>query len=132
MKSETLPSERSFGLLFTLIFVTLAGHRVYVGASGALTILFGLLALLLLIVSIRIPALLRPLNKAWFALGLLLGRVVSPIVLGIIFFGLITPTAVIARFLGRDELRLKKRMSETYWINRDPAGPTPDSFKNQF
>ncbi len=132
MKSQPLPSERSFGFLFTLVFGILAGYRAYLGASNAITICFGLFALLLLIVTLAAPGILRPFNRAWFALGMLLGRIVSPIVLGIIFFGLITPTAVISRMLGRDELRLKRRVSETYWIIRDPVGPEPESFKNQF
>lgn len=132
MKTPPLPSERSFGFLFTLIFVILAGHRIYIGAPSAMAIWFGGLAFLLLIVTLMAPGFLRPLNKAWFALGMLLGRIVSPIVLGIIFFGLITPTAIISRILGRDELRLRQKMSETYWITRDPVGPTPESFKNQF
>jgi len=66
------------------------------------------------------------------ALGHLLGRIVSPIVLGLIFFVLITPVALFGRVAGRDPLRLKPRAISSYWVKREPAGPTPDSFKNQF
>ena len=61
-----------------------------------------------------------------------MGKVVSPIVLGLIFFGMLTPVGIIGRLLGRDELRLKKAPVTSYWIDRDPPGPAPDSFKNQF
>ena len=78
------------------------------------------------------PRLLAPFNLAWFKLGLLMGKVVSPIVLGIIFFVLLTPVAVIGRLFGRDELRLKRKAVQSYWIERVPPGPDGDSFKNQF
>jgi len=76
--------------------------------------------------------LLTPLNKAWMKLGDLLGKVISPIVLGIIFFVLLAPVALVTRLLGRDELRLKMSNSSSYWIDRTPPGPAGDSFKNQF
>jgi hypothetical protein len=65
-------------------------------------------------------------------LGELMGKVVSPLVLGVIFFVLLTPVGLIGRLLGRDELRLKRTNSESYWIDRVPPGPAGDSFKNQF
>jgi hypothetical protein len=65
-------------------------------------------------------------------LGALMGRVVSPLVLGTIFFLLITPISMLARLFGRDELRLKKIDTSSYWIARAPPGPDGDSFKNQF
>lgn len=79
-----------------------------------------------------VPRLLAPLNRAWFRLGMLLGKIVSPIVLGFIFFLMLTPVSLIARLFGRDVLRLKKRAAESYWVDRMPIGPVPDSFKNQF
>lgn len=77
------------------------------------------------------PRSLAPLNRAWFHLGELMGKIVSPVVLGIIFFGLLTPISLLTRLLGRDELRLKRRAVNSYWIDR-ASGPTGDSFKNQF
>ena len=65
-------------------------------------------------------------------LGLALGKIVSPIVLGIIFFGLITPIALIARLLGRDELKLKRPKKSTYWSKPISSNSDADSFKNQF
>lgn len=127
-----LPSERSFGLLFFVVFLILAGylwHRdastQYITASCALSLFF-------LLAGFFAPALIRPLNKLWFELGLLMGRVVSPIVLGILFFIVITPIALLMRIFGRDELKLKKRDVNSYWVERQPHGPDPESFKNQF
>lgn len=61
-----------------------------------------------------------------------MGKIVSPIVLGLIFFTLLTPCAMIGRLFGRDELRLKLPNTESYWVERTPPGPDPDSFKNLF
>ena len=85
-----------------------------------------------LIISFFYQALLTPLNKAWFMLGLALGKVVSPIVLGIIFFGLITPIALIAKLMGRDELKLKRPKKISYWSEPIGSNSDADSFKNQF
>jgi len=76
--------------------------------------------------------LLTPLNKAWFLLGHALGKVVNPIILGIIFFGLLTPIALIARLFGRDELKLRRSDSKTYWIKPTDTNTDSESFKNQF
>ena len=78
------------------------------------------------------PKVLRPLNRVWYELGVLLGKVISPIVLGVMFFVLITPIAVITRIFGRDELKIKKLFVQSYWVDRLPPGPPSDSFKNQF
>jgi hypothetical protein len=75
---------------------------------------------------------LTPLNWLWYELGMLLGKIVNPIVLGFIFFVLITPVSIVTRLFGRDELRIKKRHVESYWIDRSPPGPPLDSFKNQY
>lgn len=77
------------------------------------------------------PAILTPFNQAWMTLGKLMGLVISPLVLGAMFFLLITPIAVVGRLTGRDSLRLKKTEG-SHWIIRDPAGPDGDSFRNQF
>lgn len=91
-------------------------------------IIAGLLCLLTVIA----PSRLSPLNRLWFRLGVLLGKVVSPLVLGVMFFLLITPAALVTRLLGRDALMLKKRSVSSYWVDRIPPGPPGDSFKNQF
>ena len=75
---------------------------------------------------------LHPLNRAWTKLGLLLHRIVNPIVMGLIFFGTILPTSLIMRFLAKDPLRLSRDPgAESYWIRRTP-GPAPESMRDQF
>ena len=96
------------------------------------TIIFISLATLFVILALVAPAWLALLNKLWFQLGLLLGRVVNPIILGVIFFIFITPVAIITKLFGRDELLINKRTTSTYWLERKPIGPKPESFKNQF
>lgn len=132
MSKSGLPSERSFGLLFTAVFAAAALYGLLKhGSAAAAGMLFGA-ALIFALLTLFAPAVLAPLNRAWFQLGLLLGKIVSPIVLGVIFFGLLTPVALVARMAGRDELRLKRRDQASYWLERIPPGPAADSFKNQF
>ena len=127
-----LPSNKKFGLLFTGIFLALALYG-YARHGFTMTVIsFLLIGLLFLAVSVLAPTRLTPLNKAWFLLGKALGMVVSPIVLGIIFFGLLTPVALVSRLIGRDELRLRRPKSETYWIGLMDSNSDPESFKNQF
>ncbi len=129
--TPALPSNRKFGGFFTLVFAVLAwylGRRWGLGwgvAAGGISVALAL-------VSVAAPAWLTGLNRAWFRLGLLMGRVVSPIVLGLIFFGLITPVAVLMRLFGRDALRLKRSATDSHWIARDPPGPDPQSYRNPF
>ncbi len=78
------------------------------------------------------PKALYPLNRAWFLLGEILGRVVSPVVLSIIFFLLLTPIGVLTRPLGRDQLRLRVREGKSCWVLREQPEVTPESFKNQY
>lgn len=79
------------------------------------------------------PRTLTPLSKAWMGLGMLMGRVVNPLVFGLMFFALITPVAWVMRLRGRDALKLRPDASaRSYWVDRQPPGPRPESFKNQF
>lgn len=128
----TLASERSFGILFFVVFMVVAAYFWHKGYEDSWV--YGAIALsvFFLLAGFLAPALLRPLNKLWFQLGLLMGRVVSPIVLGVIFFILLSPIAILMRVFGRDELKLKKRDVNSYWVERQPHGPTPESFKEQF
>lgn len=128
----TLASERSFGILFFVVFMVVAAYFWHKGYEDSWV--YGAIALsvFFLLAGFLAPALLRPLNKLWFQLGLLMGRVVSPIVLGAIFFILLSPIAILMRVFGRDELKLKKRDVSSYWVERQPHGPTPESFKEQF
>lgn len=79
------------------------------------------------------PTLLGGANHLWMRFGVLLGHVVSPIALGILYYGVLTPIGVFMRIRGKDSLRLKVDPSaSTYWIARTPPGPAPDSMTNQF
>jgi len=89
-------------------------------------------SVLLIPISFFIPVILRPFNWVWYWLGQIMGKIVNPIVLGIIFFLLLTPVGVMGRLFGRDTLKLKRRQVDSYWIERDPIGPAPETFKNQY
>jgi hypothetical protein len=125
-----LPSNRKFGVLFALMFAVAAAYLYF--QAAVLWPAVAIAALLFAVAAALAPQLLQPLNRLWFHVGLLLGRIVSPIVLGLIYFVIITPIAIIARWAGRDPLRLKKRSVSSHWVVRDPPGPAPDSFRNQF
>lgn len=125
-----LPSNKKFGFFFTFVFAILAFYFLFIDSmlwAQALAIL----AVLFLLISVIIPRALLPLNRLWMRLGLLLGMIVSPIVLGIIFFGLVTPYGVVMRMFGRDELRLNFTKKLSHWISRSESIKS-DSFKNQF
>ncbi len=132
MSTPQLPSERRFGLLFVIVFALAAGYGALKGWPRGLLHGFIVLSGCFGLVTLFAPKTLRPLNFAWFKLGELMGKIVSPIVLGIIFYLLITPVGLVGRLFGRDELKLKRGQEQSYWINRDPPGPPGDSFKNQY
>ena len=92
----------------------------------------GLSAVFLLLALVA-PKILAPANRAWTKFGLLLHKIVSPIALGILFFGVVTPTGFVMRLLGKDLLRQRfDRSAKSYWIARTPPGPDAESLKNQF
>lgn len=130
--STKRPSDRKFGFTFAVIFVAVGIYGLFASWHPLVYWLCGLAGASLFLVATIAPALLHPLNKAWFAFGELLGRVVSPLALGVIFYALITPVSVITRLFGRDELRLKRRAVRSYWVPRQTSIPDPNSFKQQF
>lgn len=126
-----LPTNRSFGRLFVIVFALLALWSWWSGGSWW-RVWLGL-GVLVLAVTLFAPALLTPLNRLWMKLAALLHRVVSPVMLGVIFFGVITPYACVMRMRGRDPLlRRFEPSSRSYWIERKPPGPDPKSLPNQF
>jgi len=125
-------ANRSFGLLFAVITAAAAVLAWY-RHKGALTIGIWLgAAFLFLFLALLAPGLLAPLNRAWLRLSNLLGRVVSPVVLGILYFALLVPAGLVGRLFGRDELHLAKPPAGSRWVIRNPPGPAPDSFNHQF
>ena len=106
-----LPTDQKFGGFVAGIFGLLAAYGFWAGESF-LGFSAGLLASLFIAISIAAPRTLRPLNRLWMQFGQLLGRLISPIVLGAIFFLIFTPVGLIMRLVGRDELKLKRRATK--------------------
>ena len=126
-----LPSNRKFGGAIAGALALLALHALWKDHSTRAAI-FAVLSASFALFALVAPGLLAPLNRLWMAFGLLLGKIVSPLVLGLIFMVLITTVALATRLFGRDVLRMKKRKVPSYWVERDPAGPDSASFQRQF
>jgi hypothetical protein len=129
--SGQVPSNRSFGWLFTVVFTLVGSYSLW--QHGSLyPWAFGLAGLTAAVTLIK-PDWLAPLNRLWMRFGELLHRIVSPVILGLIFYAVFTPVAFVMRIAGRDAMKRQfEPGSSTYWIDRDPPGPAADSFKNQF
>ena len=124
-------SDRSFGVVFTFVFLAAGVWVVSGGQSNGW--LFFVSATLFLVVAIARPSVLGPLNRAWAKFGLLLGQVFNPLLLGVVFFLVVTPIGVIVRLWGQDSLHLKFKYDlKSYWINRSPAGQKVGSMTKQF
>ena len=125
-----LPSNRKFGFFFTFVFAVIGAYFFY---SEIMTwaYTFIIAAMTFLVVTLVKSDALLPLNKLWMRFGLLFGMIVSPIVLGVLFFGLFTPLAVLMRLSGRDEMRLRFSRKASHWITRSEPIKS-ESFKHQF
>jgi Saxitoxin biosynthesis operon protein SxtJ len=124
-------SDRSFGLVFAGFFTLLSGYNWWHG--GRLYWLWLAVAIVFLALALTVPHVLAPLNRAWAKLGHLLGMVVTPIVMGLVFFIVMTPIAVLMRAVGKDPLRLRDETGTgSYWIVRQPPGPPGDTMRDQF
>ena len=123
-------SDRTFGLVMAGALAVLALFNGW--HHGRLWRWEAAIAALFLAAALLRPSLLHPLNRLWMKLGLVLHRVVNPIVMGLLFFGTIWPTGLVMRMRGRDLLRLKREpSSDSYWIERSP-GPAPETMRDQF
>jgi len=124
-------SNRAFGLVFTAVFLIVALWPLVSGHSPRVWALA--VSGLLLLISVATPGWLTVPNRLWMKFGLLLHRVISPVVLAILFYAVVTPMGLIMRAFGKDPLRLKRAGSDpSYWIKREPPGPQPDSMSDQF
>ena len=120
-------SNKSFGIVFFIVFLLVALYPLI--NNGDLRIWSFITAIIFLILGLINSKILTPLNKLWFKFGLLLGKVISPLIMGIIFFLVVTPTALIMRIIGKDLLNLKFNNKKSYWIEK--TGPK-SKMKNQF
>ena len=124
-------SNRKFGLFLSAIFLLISFYLFEQPYSLSFK-LFASLFLLLVTFTVFFPKALLPLKHLWFFIGFWLGRFINPLVLGLIYFLIITPLALFLRIKGRDELSLNKNNKFSYWKERKDLGPEPASFKNQF
>ena len=126
-KNIKLPTNRNFGFVFCIVFLLIAlwpilnenDVRIWALTISAVFFILGFFN----------SNLLLPLNKLWFKFGILLGNIVAPIVMGIVYFFVVTPTGLIMRMLRKDLLNLKKNNKNTYWIDKDNSN---SNLKNQF
>ena len=126
-KNTKLPTNKNFGLVFSVIFLIISLFPLI--NDGSLRIWSLIVSTVFLFLGLINSKILTPLNKIWFRFGLLLGRIVSPVIIGVIFFFVVTPTALIMRLIGKDLLNLKFNKHQSYWIEK--SGPQ-SKMKNQF
>ncbi|MGQ0675767.1 MAG: SxtJ family membrane protein [Rhodospirillales bacterium] len=125
-------SDRAFGFVFGGFFALLTLLNLWRGWSGWGWAFAGL-ALAFAAAALFAPGVLAPFNRLWLKLGLVLHKAVTPIVMAMLFYLVITPMGVAMRLMGKDFLRLKRDPeAKSYWIERRPPGPAPDTMKNQF
>lgn len=125
-------SDRSFGLVFAA-FCAIIGLLPMLKDEPYYRLPWLIASAVFLVPALLFPKVLAPLNKLWLKFGLLLQKVVSPIILGLLFFVAITPIGLLMRVLGKDLLKLRwDKQASSYWIQRTPPGPPPETMSNQF
>ncbi len=125
-------SDRSFGFVFAGVFTIITLVKLWRGWSDWGYLWLGLAVAFALAAAV-LPSILAPLNRIWLKIGLALHKVMTPLIMGLLFFLVVTPIGLIMRATGKDILRLKRSAAEkSYWIDRTPPGPAPDTMKNQF
>ena len=127
MDNIKIGSNRSFGIVFFIVFLIIGLYPLI--KDGDLRWWSLIISVIFLFLGLINSNVLTPLNKIWFKFGILLGKIISPIVMGIVFFLVVTPTGLVMRIFRKDILKLKKNTSDSYWINKDD---TNSSMKNQF
>ena len=127
MNEIKISSNRNFGIVFFIVFLVIAIYPLI--NSSEIRIWSLILSLLFLLLGLINSKILTPLNKIWFKFGIFLGKIISPIIMGIIFFFVVTPIGFIMRLLSKDILNLKYNNENSYWIKK--TGPK-SKMKNQF
>ena len=120
-------SNRSFGVVFFIVFLIISFWPLLNGNDIRIwSLVISIIFLILVLINSKI---LTPLNKLWFKFGIFLGNIISPIVMGVIYFIVVTPIALILKVFNKDVLNLKKTKNSSYWINKEKYN---SSMKNQF
>ena len=127
MNDIKISSNRSFGLVFFVVFLLISIYPLLYGQNFRFWLL--IVAIIFLALGLLNSKILTPLNKIWFKFGLLLGSIVSPVIMSIIFFFVVTPISFVMKILGKDILNLKRNNNNTYWVEK--SGPK-SKMKNQF
>ena len=127
MNDIKISSNRSFGLVFFVVFLLISIYPLLHGQNLRFWLL--IVAIIFLALGLLNSKILTPLNKIWFKFGLLLGSIVSPVIMSIIFFFVVTPISFVMKILGKDILNLKRNNNNTYWVEK--SGPK-SKMKNQF
>tara|TARA_B100000780_G_C21096827_1_gene442414 strand:+ start:928 stop:1329 length:402 start_codon:yes stop_codon:yes gene_type:complete len=122
-----ISSNRSFGIVFFIFFLFISLYPLY--KDGNIRIWTLILSIVFLILGLLNSSILTPLNKLWFKFGILLGSIVSPVVMGLVFFTVVTPTSIIMRIFNKNLLGLKKNNKKSYWIEKSSI---KSKMKNQF
>jgi hypothetical protein len=122
-----ISSNKSFGIVFFIFFLIVSIYPLIDG--GVLRVWSLVISAIFLILGLLNSKFLTPLNKLWFKFGILLGAIVSPIVMGIVFFIVVTPISLIMKILGKDILNLKKNKNQSYWVDKSEP---KSKMKNQF
>ena len=126
-KNTKLPTNKNFGIVFSIVFLIIALFPLINDEN--LRIWSLIVSTIFLFLGLINSKILTPLNKIWFKFGLILGKIVSPIIMGVIFFLVVTPTGFIMRLVGKDLLNLKFNKHKSYWIEK--TGPK-SKMRNQF
>ena len=127
MSDVKISSNRSFGVVFFVVFLLIALYPVI--NNEEIRVWSLIVSLIFLVLGLLNSKILNPLNQIWFKFGVLLGRIISPLIMAIIFFFVVTPIGLIMRTLGKDILNLRYNTKKTYWIEK--TGPK-SKMKNQF
>ena len=127
MDDIKVSSNRSFGIVFFVVFLLIALYPLTYNSD--IRIWSFIISLIFLVLGLVNSKILTPLNRIWFKFGILLGRVISPLIMGLIFFFVVTPIGLLMRLFGKDVLNLKYNSNKSYWIEKN--GPK-SKMKNQF
>ena len=127
MDDIKISTNRSFGVVFFVVFLLIAIYPLT--HSGDIRIWSAIISFIFLVLGLLNSRILTPLNKIWFKFGIILGKIISPVIMAIIFFLVVTPTGLIMRILRKDILNLKYNQNKSYWIEKE--GPK-SKMKNQF